>query len=224
MLGRVTIGAELLEKCPEMVLATVCCSVINSDYSEGLWSEIGIASKQIVSTFTTATVKQQPVIYATRQLYKRTGKDPNRYRPSAEALLRRLVRGIELYQINTLVDLINLLSLTSGYSIGGFDADYVSGAIRAGIGAADESFEGIGRGILNVEGLPILRDEKGPIGTPTSDEMRTRIRPETKRIYLNINGYLGESAVLPAVEEAIRLLKTYAAATDVEWEIVSRTS
>jgi len=65
-------------------------------------------------------IKKQPVIAATREAYKRCGKDPGRYRPSAEALRRRLMRGIALYQIDTLVDLINLVSLRTGHSIGGF--------------------------------------------------------------------------------------------------------
>lgn len=84
---------------------------------------------------------------ATREAYKRCGKDPGRYRPSAEALRRRLMRGIPLYQIDTLVDLINLVSLRTGHSIGGFDADKIQGnRLELGIGKAEEPFEGIGRG------------------------------------------------------------------------------
>lgn len=91
-------------------------------------------------------------------------QDPGRYRPSAEALRRRLMRGIPLYQIDTLVDLINLVSLRTGHSIGGFDADKIQGNhLELGIGKAEEPFEGIGRGILNIEGLPVYRDSFGGI-------------------------------------------------------------
>ena len=109
-------------------------------------------------------IKLQPAIAATREAYKRCGKDPGRYRPSAEALRRRLMRGIPLYQIDTLVDLINLVSLRTGYSIGGFDADKIQGkTLELGIGKSGEPFEGIGRGILNIEGLPVYRDVRLPV-------------------------------------------------------------
>ena len=64
------------------------------------------------------------------QAYKRLGKDPNRYRPSAEALRRRILRGLPLYKIDTLVDIVNLVSIRSGYSIGGFDADKIVGGLE----------------------------------------------------------------------------------------------
>ena len=81
-------------------------------------------------------------------------KDPNRYRPAGEALSRRILKGQPLYRIDTLVDLINLLSLKTGYSIGGFDDEQIKGDLVLGIGVADEKFAAIGRGQLNIEGLP----------------------------------------------------------------------
>lgn len=142
----------------------------------------------------------------TREVYKKLGKDPNRYRPSAEALLRRIVRGIPLYQINTLVDLINLVSMKTGYSIGGFDADKIEGDLVLGVGKAGEKFEAIGRGLLNIEGLPVYRDNVGGIGTPTSDEERTKITLETTNLLMIINGYSGKSGLEEATEYAKRLL------------------
>ena len=86
------------------------------------------------------------------------------------------MRGIPLYQIDTLVDLINLVSLRTGHSIGGFDTDKIQGThLELGIGKAGEPFEGIGRGVLNIEGLPVYRDSFGGIGTPTSDHERTKM-------------------------------------------------
>ena len=103
--------------------------------------------------YTTDSIKLIPAIQATRQAYKKCGKDPSRYRPSSEALCRRILRGIPLYQIDTLVDLINLASIYSGHSIGGFDRDKIQGdRLVLGIGKAGEPYEGIGRGELNIEG------------------------------------------------------------------------
>ncbi|MFY9597736.1 MAG: phenylalanine--tRNA ligase beta subunit-related protein, partial [Dysgonamonadaceae bacterium] len=143
------------------------------------------------------------------------GKDPNRYRPSAEALCRRIVKGIELYRINTLVDLINLLSLKTGYSIGGFDADKIRGNLTLGVGKAGEKFEGIGRGLLNIEGLPVYRDEQGGIGTPTSDEERTKIDSDTSHLLMIINAYSGKQGLPEAVDYGVELLKKYAHAQEI---------
>ena len=144
-------------------------------------------------------IKHQPVIFATREAYKRCGKDPGRYRPSAEALRRRLMRGIPLYQIDTLVDLINLVSLRTGHSIGGFDADKIQGT----------HLERIGRGVLNIEGLPVYRDSFGGIGTPTSDHERTKMDLGTTHILAIVNGYNGKEGLQEAVEMIQTLLRNY---------------
>ena len=133
-----------------------------------------------------------------------------RYRPSAEALRRRLLRGIPLYQIDTLVDLINLVSLKTGFSIGGFDADKITGeALELGIGRVGEPFEGIGRGELNIEGLPVYRDALGGIGTPTSDHERTKMGLETTHILALVNGYGGVQQLSEAAEMIQQLLIKY---------------
>ena len=135
---------------------------------------------------------------------------PSRYRPSAEALRRRLMRGIALYQIDTLVDLINLVSLRTGYSIGGFDADKIQGTdLKLGVGRAEEPFEGIGRGVLNIEGLPVYRDAVGGIGTPTSDNERTKMDLGTQHILAIVNGYSGQEGLRKAAEMIQELLKKY---------------
>ena len=86
-----------------------------------------------------------------------------------------MLQGKELYQIDTLVDLVNLASIAFGYSIGGFDADkFVGDTLTLGIGREGEPYEGIGRGMLNIAGLPVYRDAQGGVGTPTSDNERTK--------------------------------------------------
>ena len=187
---QLTLSEELKSHCPEYRGAAVYAEVINTPFSEGLWQEIDIFTQELRANETTDGIKQQPAIAATREAYRRCGKDPSRYRPSAEALRRRLLRGLELYRIDTLVDLINLVSLRTGYSIGGFDADKIQGTnLCLGIGRAGEPFEGIGRGILNIEGLPVFRDAVGGIGTPTSDNERTKMDVGTRHILAIINGY-----------------------------------
>ena len=128
-----------------------------------------------------------------------------------------MLRDIRLYPIVILVDLINLVSLRTGYSIGGFDADKILGeTLELGIGKAHEEFEGIGRGQLNIEGLPVYRDEQGGIGTPTSDHERTKLGLETTHLLALINGYSGEEGLSEAAEMIKQLLIRYAASDEVE--------
>ena len=131
-------------------------------------------------------------IAATRKVYRACGKDPSRYRPASEALIRRMLQGKALYQIDTLVDLVNLASIAYGYSIGGFDADKFEGnTLTLGVGKAGEPYEGIGRGTINIEGLPVYRDQIGGVGTPTSDNERTKMELKTTHLVVLINGYDG---------------------------------
>lgn len=206
----IKVSQEIKQACPVFAGAAVYAAVKNSTYSEGLWNEINEFTKELTTTTQIDDIKLQPVIAATREAYKRCGKDPGRYRPSAEALRRRLMRGIPLYQIDTLVDLINLVSLRTGHSIGGFDADKIQGKqLELGIGKANEPFEGIGRGVLNIEGLPVYRDAIGGIGTPTSDHERTKMDIATTHILAIVNGYNGREGLREAAEMIQTLLQKY---------------
>jgi DNA/RNA-binding domain of Phe-tRNA-synthetase-like protein len=127
------------------------------------------------------------------------------------------LRGIPLYQIDTLVDLINLVSIRYGYSIGGFDADKFEGdTLTLGIGRAGEPYEGIGRGTLNIEGMPVYRDAIGGVGTPTSDNERTKLGLETTRLLTIINGYSGKEGLREAADYMVELIKEFASAENVE--------
>ena len=209
---QLTLSPELTSRCPEYRGAAVYAEVSNTSFCEGLWQEIDAFTQELRAHETADSIKQQPAIAATREAYRRLGKDPSRYRPSAEALRRRLLRGLELYRIDTLVDLINLVSLRTGYSIGGFDADKIQGVdLCLGVGQAGEPFEGIGRGPLNIEGLPVWRDTLGGIGTPTSDHERTKMDVGTRHILAIINGYDGdENRLREAAEMTQELLRRYA--------------
>ena len=211
----ISVSEEIKAKCPQYRGAAVYAEVKNSAYSEALWHEIGQFTEQLQASETTESIKQQPAIVATREAYRACGKDPSRYRPSAEALRRRLLRGLDLYRIDTLVDLVNLVSLRTGYSIGGFDADKIVGKeLCLGIGRHEEAFEGIGRGPLNIEFMPVVRDTVGGIGTPTSDHERTKMDIDTTHILVIINGYSGSEGLHEAATMTTELLTRYASATN----------
>ena len=122
-----------------------------------------------------------------------------------------MLQGKELYQIDTLVDLVNLASIVYGYSIGGFDADKMVGdTLTLGIGREGEPYEGIGRGLLNIAGLPVYRDKQGGVGTPTSDNERTKMTLATTHLLVLINGYDGqEDRVRQNAEFIQQLVRQY---------------
>ncbi len=220
----VTLSDEITAACPDIHLLVLSCHVTNSLSNESLWKEIREAEIAFRSTTQMEEINKRPAIQATRQVYKRLGKDPNRYRPSAESLCRRIIRELPLYQVDTLVDLINLVSIRSGYSIGGFDHSKIKGTnLTLGIGQENESYHGIGRGPLNIAGLPVYRDQEGGIGTPTSDEERTKIELTTDHLFMIINGYSGKEGLIEAGAYAADLLKRYASAKDFEAELITRS-
>ncbi|MBR1485444.1 MAG: hypothetical protein IJ612_07110 [Prevotella sp.] len=208
----IIVSDEIKAVCPEFVGACVEAQVENSTYSAELWQEIHTLEEQFRSELTTESLKQLTSIAATRTIYKKCGKDPSRYRPASEALIRRMLQGKELYQIDTLVDLINLASIAYGYSIGGFDASkFVGDTLTLGIGREGEPYEGIGRGMLNIAGLPVYRDAEGGVGTPTSDNERTKITLSTRHLVVLINGYDGqEERVLQNARFIQDLVRRYA--------------
>jgi DNA/RNA-binding domain of Phe-tRNA-synthetase-like protein len=216
----IKISDDLKQKTPNMALGVIQCCVSNSQFNAELWQEIQKVTLEVKQTLTFEAIKDQQQIAATRNVYAACGKEPSRYRPSAEALMRRIVKGQDLYQINTLVDLINLVSLKTGYSIGGFDANYVQGNVEASIGREGEPYQGIGKGELNIHNLPVLRDSIGAFGTPTSDEIRTSIRFETSQFLMTINGYTGVNDLKDAMEYSEFLLKKFANAQNLSTSII----
>ncbi|MBQ1885020.1 MAG: hypothetical protein II165_08395 [Bacteroidales bacterium] len=207
---KITISEEFKKIFPDFAGCALTATVKNSEPDENLWKEIALLSDNYRQVLTDESIKQMPPIHATREAYKKFGKAPSRYRPAAEALLRRIVKGEELYKINTLADLVNLASIYTGYSIGGFDLDKIIGDLVLGIGRAGEPYEGIGRGMLNIEHLPVYRDNVGGVGTPTSDNERTKITLETTNFLLLVNGYDGSrEGVMQCAEYTQQLIKKY---------------
>ena len=217
---QIALSSEIKTACPELKVLAIACRVKNSPSDVALWQEIAAEEAAVKATCRIEEINKWAPIQATRTAYKRLGKDPNRYRPSAEALRRRILRDLPLYRIDTLVDLINLVSIRSGYSIGGFDADKIEGDLTLGVGREGELYQGIGRGVLNIAGLPVYRDQVGGIGTPTSDEERTKISMETTSLLMIINGYSGSEGLQEAVEYAMDLLSRYASAENVEVRVI----
>lgn len=215
------VSDEIRAKAPALRVLQIEAEIENPDTPEALWAELEALATDVHGRYAMEMVNKRPAIAATRTAYKACGKEPNRYRPSSEALMRRMVKGLELYRTAAVIDLINLLSVACGHSIGGFDADRIDGdTVTLGIGREGEPYEAIGRGPLNIAGMPVWRDNTGGIGTPTSDNERTKLSPSTRRLLMIVNMYGDEMPVADIEALARRLLITYASAKNIQTRLL----
>ena len=211
----ITISSELFSKWPDLILSCLECDVTVKEKDEILWKKIEEVCLKIEASLKIEEISQIPAIHATRKVYRTFGKDPARYRPSAEALMRRVVRGDGLYQVNNVVDIVNLVSLETGFSIGGYDSSKIQMPIILSIGQNNDLYEGVGRGKLNIEGLPVLRDQFGAFGSPTSDSIRTSVDNDTQKFLMVIFGFGDHACIYATIQFAEILLKEYASSTKI---------
>lgn len=212
----VSVSEELKSLVPGLILSCIECDVVVQEEFEELWSEIEKRTDELATSLKVENISRLPAIAASRRGYKACGKDPARYRLSAEALLRRTVQGKGLYCVNNVVDLLNLVSISTGLSIGGYDVGKIEGEVEFNIGRENEPYEGIGRGELNIESLPVFRDELGAFGSPTSDSVRTAVTNGTRRFLMIIIDFGSSDELNKATDLAVHLLKKYAGATNME--------
>ncbi len=212
----IKIENEFKEKIPHIKLGCLEAEVLVQPSSEDLSSRIQKKLSELEKSLTPEIIRNSKNVKATKEAYKALGKDPNRYRPSAESLMRRVANGKGLYQISNTVDILNLISVQTGYSICGYDTEKIDGKISLGTGGKDEPYEGIGRGELNIENLPVFRDSIGAFGTPTSDSTRTMISDDTKEILFIFMDMDHGTILDSALQETKELLEKYANATNIK--------
>jgi DNA/RNA-binding domain of Phe-tRNA-synthetase-like protein len=164
---------------------------------------VGIATAELgaelAAKYSGLLPSEIPGLGEARSLYKSFGMDPSRHRPSSEALLRRVIKGKELYRISNVVDCCNLASLEFLLPVGMYDLDHVVGDVVLRTGNEGEQYPGIRKGDVHLAGRLGLFDEQGPFGSPTSDSARTCTRPETKTIFAVIMATVAYP--LPDMEE-----------------------
>jgi DNA/RNA-binding domain of Phe-tRNA-synthetase-like protein len=188
---------------------------------DALIAELRGCERTILNLPEPRAVLEGPQILATRAAYKALGKDPARYRGSAEALLRRVIAGKGLPRINTVVDIINLVSLESRLPIGLYDLAHVSGDIVFRAGRPGETYKGIGKYDLNLEGLPVFCDALGPHGSPTSDSERTMVTSETKNVLAVIISFGGKEGLDRWTQRMSELFMRYASGEECKTELTT---
>jgi DNA/RNA-binding domain of Phe-tRNA-synthetase-like protein len=190
-------------------------------HNEELWREIDQHLTHLSSTIKPDQINSIPQIAAMRSAYKALGKDPSRYRGSAEALLRRVLAGKGLYQINSVVDINNLVSLESLNPAGAYDLEKITPPIELRIGAAGENYKGIGKDLINIESLPVFADAAGPFGSPTSDSERAMVTLQTRKVLMVVFSFTGPQGLEHWVSRASELLRRYCGGEEIETSVVT---
>lgn len=171
--------------------------------------------------FTVESLAEAEPVRAVRAMFREWGMDPSKYRPSSEALLRRVVQGKGLYRVSNVVDIGNLGSLETGWPYGCYDRSKINPPVALRHGAAGEKYEGIGKQTWHLEGRPVLADPAGPFGSPISDSTRSMITESAKEIMIVIYApaHVPDASLNLAMTRLKERLTQFAAASDVRSEI-----
>ncbi len=214
-----SIDPALKLKCPRTALGFLSMRVIVRETPPALLEEMNLREAEILKLKEPHAVLESSKILATRAGYKALGKDPARYRGSAEALIRRIIAGKGFPQINSVVDVVNLVSVESRLPVGLYDLAHVRGDIVFRAGRAGETYKGIGKYDLNLEGLPIFCDELGPHGSPTSDSERTMVTNSTQHVAAIVISFGGAEGLESSCQRMSSLLQRHATGHDSHIEI-----
>ncbi len=206
----------------------VCLGVVRADGvavakdASDVWAEIDRLAQSLRARYAGKAPSEIPDVQPARELYRRTGEDPTKLRPSSEALLRRVLRGGALSRINSLVDTCNLCSLEFLLPIGLYDADRIQGPVTGRLGVEGEGYDSLGKGFYSVTSRLALFDALGPFGSPTNDSRRTAITDVTQRCVLVIFGPGSYSAARMGahVRATEARLQQFAHATRVETAVL----
>lgn len=213
---KIKIDRELLKVCPDIQLGCIQYSANVVKENKELWNQINTIITEILQDMTIDKIGSQKNIKDSRELYRRIGKDPHRYRISSEALIRRILQGKGLYKVNNVVDANNLISIISKLSVGSYDIDKLGNELSFRIGKKDESYKGIGKDIINTENLPVFADENGAYGSPTSDSEKAMITSNSKNILTVLIAFSNDSGLEEYMTRAVEILKNYIGAKNVE--------
>jgi len=217
---QLTIEDDVRRAAPHLCLGLISADVEVRASDERLELETFTATVAATAALAGNPVTEVAEIDAARQAYRALGKDPGRYRASSEALLRRIVQGKGLYRINTLVDVNNLLSVESRHPVGAYDMARLEGPVALRRGRSGESYKGIGKDVINLEGLPVLADAQGAFGSPTSDSERAMIGADCRRASLVVFAFSGAAGLRELLARGQELLERFVGARHVSVECV----
>ena len=175
---------------------------------------------EISKRLTSDQISQLTPIKKGREAYRTLGKDPTRYRLSAEKLLRRMTKGEGLESINNLVDLSNYLSAQLIAPIGTFDFNKIFGTPILDFGREGEAYPCLANYDLSLKGLPIVRDDLGPFGSTTSDSHRTSVTNATKEMLMAVYLFDSLTPIDSTIHLVTEMLNSHANARGLVFEVL----
>jgi DNA/RNA-binding domain of Phe-tRNA-synthetase-like protein len=179
----VTIASDLSARVPFLSLGILSVNGLTvRARDEGLWQQLSQSASAFAARANVTALASDPRGTAVRRMFKAAGIDPTRYRPSSEALVRRVTQGKGLYRINTAVDVNNWVSLEERLPLGIYDAGRIAGGVLLRLGRENEVYEGIGKSLLALEGKMVLADDQGAFGSPISDSTRAMVAEQTRDV------------------------------------------
>lgn len=218
---KINISNEVKSRVPYAALGVISYTVKVENCTPALLEYFEKKVSEIENKYEMADIAKMPHINETREAYKVLGKSPSQYRNAAEAMLRRIVKGHGLYRINNVVEINNLISVSSGYSIGSYDHAMLNGDIELRRAPAGEDYKGIGKAEVNIENLPVLYDAKGPFGNPTSDSQRAMIQNGEREVISFIYAFNQDKVDLEQwLEKYQKLLEVYTTASNIVVKII----
>lgn len=155
-----------------------------------------------------------------REVYKKLGKAPSKYRVSSEALMRRILQKKGIYKINNIVEINNLISLKSNFAVGSYNVENIQSPICLTVGEEGEKYKGIGKDLINIGNLPVLSDSLSTFGSPTSDSERAMITNEVNEIIMFIYSFSGKAEVDRYLNYAKELLQKYGEAKNISIRVI----
>ena len=134
--------------------------------------------------------------------------------------MRRVLQKKGIYKINNIVEINNLISLKSGFSVGSYNIKNIQAPIVLKVGEEGEKYKGIGKEIINIENLPVLSDDISAFGSPTSDSQRAMITNYANEIVMFIYSFSGKDEVLNYLKYGKELLEKYAEAKNISIKLI----
>ncbi|OZV12054.1 hypothetical protein CIW83_11495 [Tissierella sp. P1] len=217
---KISISDEVYSLSPRTALGVLSYRAMVESSSQEFLELFEITVATLSREYSIEEIAKNPHIISTRQAYKALGKSPQEYRNAAEAMLRRIVKGKGLYHINNIVDVNNLISITSGYSIGSYDTKQLKGDIELRRAENGSHYAGIGKDNVNIEYFPTLYDALGAFGNPSSDNRRAMIQLGERDIITVIYSFDGADELDYWMEKLSSYLTNYCGVIKVEKLII----
>ena len=176
----ISINQSLLTQHPELKFGIIhYTKIVVAESPQMIKGRMQLYQENLYIEMQENPVTQREGIAEWRQLWKRLGADPNRYRHSAESLMRRISKQNYLTPYHSGVDLNNFFSLQYEIPVGLYDVDKLQGDVEIALGEEETGYEGLNGRFNSLNNILYSKDAEGAFGSPFVDSKRTSVSEET---------------------------------------------